>query len=391
MMCKPDQSSTDYAKTSSSPPAAVKAESDLYGSDGSENDEVNDNSKRVRQRKTLQSPNDANINNNNNDNRNAVTTRTASTSSSVFSGLLHGVAWCVFSQYLPFLLSGQEAGNKIYQKASFEYDPAISVFDNTIWTYGTDYALATITAGFAAWILRTASRSPTRNDIQRLAKVSASMLALYSMSTGAGAVAHQNFLTIESRGTIAFRVLWTVCVGTVYMAAISMGIIGSECLRIFQRRPNCPAALKTMPRLTNAYWLCYGAVGTIACGLGLMSFQRPACDIFIAGITQTPTTFYCMGFLFLVDHPAITNKMKIYGMFGFIVNAFLLPLYPFLVLNLGWDLPACNTILHCNLCLAWSLQGLILQRVVKCLVEDDANANGGQQQEQLLSTEKKVQ
>lgn len=320
------------------------------------------------------------------------TVTTASVSSSVLSGVLHGVVWTVFSLNFPILLSGKEVYSKIYQSASFEYDPRVSVFDNTVWTYGTDYALATMTAFMACWILRTSNRA--KNSIaKRLSRISAAMLVLYSIQTACGGLAHHNFLTVESRNSLAFRVLWTICVGAVFVAAAAMGMIGTECLELFQLRSNCPPLLKTLPRPSHTYWVFYGAIGTIACICGASSFQRPACDIFIAGTTQTPSTFYCMLFLYLVEHPKITNTIKILGLFGFIQNAFLLPLYPILVLNFGWSLPATNTLLHTNLFCAWFLQALALQRIVKALVEETGTEAGLQKQQPTItaSNNKKVQ
>lgn len=405
MMCKPEELSNECSTTSSSQdqshPPPMHAESDLSGCDGSDSDDNNQsgnknatntismsNAERRRQRKLRQFPNKQ-INNNNNDDRNGHgnsngTVTATSVSSSVLSGLLHGVLWVVVSLNLPFILSGQDVANKLYQKASFEYDPKISLFDNTIWTYGTDYALATITAGFASWILHTSNRSASPPMAKRLARVSASMLFLYAISTGAGGVAHHTFLTIESRNTLVFRVLWTICVGTVCLAPTAMGMIGNECLRIFQLRKDCPPLLKTMPRISDAFWLVYGAVITISCLMGGMSFQRPACDIFIGGITQTPCTFYCMAFIYLVEHPKITTGIKIRGLVGFIMNAFMLPLYPMLILKLGWSLAATNTLLHSNLCVAWSLQGLTLQRIVKALVEE-------QEESEQITEEQRLQ
>jgi len=373
MMCKQDQSSNDFSEAPSSPPPAMRAGSELYGSDGSESDEIkkaktsdssnnNNNSERRVERKMRQLPGKKM-------NNDSVNDDTTSTLSSVLSGVLVGVLFLVFALNFPFMLSGQDVGDKIYQKASFEYDPAISLFDNTIWTYGTDYALATITGGIAFWILNASNQSSS-DDHKPLARASATMLFLYAISTGAGAIAHHNFLTVESRNSMTFRLLWTICVGTVFLAPTAMGIIGNECLHIFQARLDCPPLLKSMPRVTDIFWVIYGAVGTIACALGFMSFQRPACDIFIAGITQIPCTFYCMAFIFLVEHPSITKGIKIGGLLGFIMNAILLPLYPILVVNLGWSLAATNTLLHSNLCVAWSLQGLTLLKVVKILVEE---------------------
>ena len=97
-----------------------------------------------------------------------------------------------------------------------------------------------------------------------------------------------------------------------------------------------------------------------------------------------------MAFLYLVEHPAFSNRMRIWGLIGFIMNAFMLPLYPYLLLDLGWSLPATNTLMHTNLCVAWSLQGLVLQRVVKGVVEEDPMVDMPQQPAEELRT-KKVQ
>lgn len=352
----------------------MQAGSDLYGSDGSESDDINEaepiqqqniDSEQRGLRKMRQSPS----NQTNDCNEAANANAASSLSSSIMSGVLHGVVWVVIALNMPYFASGHDVAGRIYQKALYKYDPAISLFDNTIWTYGTDYALAIITAGFAVWILHTSNRS-SRDDHKPLARASAWMLVLYAISVAVGGLAHHTYFTVESRNSMAFRLQWTICGFTVFGAAIPMGIIGNECLRIFQSRPNCSPLLKLMPRVTDVYWTVYSAIGMIACALGYMSFQRPACDIFIAGSTQTPPTFYCMAVIYLVEHPGISKGMRILGLVGFILNAILLPLYPFLVDNLGWSLGATNCVMHCNLCVAWSLQGLILQRVVKALVEE---------------------
>jgi len=379
-MCKSDQLLNDYSKTSSSPPPAMQAGSDLSGSDGSESDDINEAEPSQRHpRKMRQSPS----NQMNDSNKDANANAASNLSSSVISGVLHGVVWVVLALNMPYFASHPDVAGRTYQKALYKYDPAISLFDNTIWTYGTDYALAIITAGFAVWILHTSNQS-SRDDHKPLARASAWMLVLYAISVGVAAPLHQFYLTVESRNTLVFRLLWTIVPSSVYAAVIPMGIIGNECLRIFQSRPNCSSLLKSIPCLTDTYWKFYGAIGIIACALGHTSFQRPACDIFIAGCTQTPPTFYCMAFLFLFEHPGISKGMRILGFFGFISNAILLPLYPFLVDTLGWSLGATNFTMHSNLCVAWSLQGLILQRIVKALVEETRDG-----QEQLQT--KKVQ
>lgn len=318
---------------------------------------------------------------------------TSSLSSAVLHGVLHGVAWVIFALYCPLVLMGRDVVNKIFQHASFRYDPTISVFDNTIWTYGTDYALAVITAGFAIWIIMTSDRSDNKTA-HRLSRISASLLILYSISFALAGPCHHFLYSVESRNTTLFRTIWTVCVGTVYFAPAVMGMIANECLRIFRGRNGCPPLLKNMPRTTDIFWLAYASVGTVAYALGRISYQRPAADIFVAGGTQVPCTFYFMAFLYLVDHSKITNGMKFRGLFGFIMNAFLLPLYPILVLHYGWSLPAVNTFMHTGLCINWSLQGLTLQRMVKVLAEEETQESQKHRQQEGITNsnvEKKVQ
>jgi hypothetical protein len=113
-----------------------------------------------------------------------------------------------------------------------------------------------------------------------------------------------------------------------------------------------------------------------ACALGYMSFKRPACDIFIAGITQFPTTFYCLLALGLrkwptssspssneeksspIGHVRLPYRIMFY--IGFIGNAPLLPMYPVLVQYSGMSLAGINTLLHFWLMIMWGMQGISL-------------------------------
>jgi hypothetical protein len=109
-----------------------------------------------------------------------------------------------------------------------------------------------------------------------------------------------------------------------------------------------------------------------ACGLGHMSYKRPACDIFIAGITQFPTTAYCVVALALASRrrppassdgggdgdgpppPASSSSpidlvrlpYRIMYYVGFVGNSPLLPMYPLLVQYSGMSLGAINALLH---------------------------------------------
>ena len=117
------------------------------------------------------------------------------------------------------------------------------------------------------------------------------------------------------------------------------------------------------------FWPIYGTYMAATCALGYISFKRPACDIFIAGITQAPSTFYCLGALGLRkwgeekkkkrdESPIGLVRLPYRLMFyvGFIGNAPLLPMYPLLVQYSGMSLAGINTLLHTCKC------------VLKCLV-----------------------
>jgi len=117
------------------------------------------------------------------------------------------------------------------------------------------------------------------------------------------------------------------------------------------------------------------------CALGYISFKRPACDIFIAGITQFPSTFYCLGALWLrkwaksaedkkndespIDLVRLPYRMMYY--IGFIGNAPLLPMYPVLVQYSGMSLAGVNTLLHTWLMVMWGMQGISLLHLCNCM------------------------
>jgi len=320
--------------------------------------------------------------------------------SSVGSGTLQGIGWIMFSLYFPFLLA-PHAATKTYHKAYYQYDPSKSLFDNTIWTYGTDYGLAVIMSILATVILsnKTAMSTNKRSSaatIGQLCNRSAALLLLYGVSVTAGGLSHHFFLTVESRNTIWFRCLWSVCVGTVCAASCSMGMAGSTMIKLYQQqehqreqpstttKPNEESSFVTTrmllqtPVVSDLFWLSYGMTVTAICLFGGLSFQRPACDIFIAGITQSLPTFYCMSFFFLSDNSneqehehhqehTVQRWAKLVGLIGFILNAPLLPMYPLLVQYTDLSLAAVNTLLHSWLCVAWCMQGISMRHVIQVL------------------------
>jgi hypothetical protein len=277
----------------------------------------------------------------------------------ITAGSILSVGVVAFSLIFPFLLA-PKAAEKTYHFAFYDYDPDKSHFDNTFWTYGTDYILAAV-MGIIILNISTA-HSVSRKHAFR----SRGLLMCYMVSVACGGYAHQFYTTLEDRNTASFRFLWTLCVGTVTAASGFMGVIGTELVR----RDTCKSAIPLIPEI---FWIAYGVAGTLVVIVGGLSFQRPACDIFIAGITQSPSTAYVM-FSLASGLPVlrIHKVARVAGCIGFIMNAPLLPIYPLLVQYTDLSLAAINTMLHCGLCLAWGMQGLTLRHVEQAL----AGANG---------------
>jgi hypothetical protein len=288
----------------------------------------------------------------------------ASLLASVVSGTAAGAMLTAFGLWFPFALA-PEAAIKTYDWAFYNYDASLSHFDNTAWTYGTDYTLTAVMAIGAASIMWYSQAGVS----DRLCRHSAGLLMGYCISVLAGGYCHQNYTTLESRNSLSFRLLWTICVGTVTAASGFMGCSGTEVIRQFQKQPNCNPLLLRIPLIPESFWWALGTFVTAVCAYGGMSFQRPACDIFIAGITQAPSTFYLMTFFMTVEHPKAKLSARILGTIGFILNAPLLPMYPLLIQYTDWSLASVNTLLHTWLCVAWSLQGYSLRHMIQALVE----------------------
>ena len=128
------------------------------------------------------------------------------------AGTIVSIAVVVFSLFFPFAFT-PTAARDTYQFAFWEYDPELSHFDNTLWTYGTDYLLAffLLVLGF--------SINVAHPSFSNAGWRSRGLLACYMFSVTAGGLAHQLYTTVEERNTMSFRILWTVCVGTVAAAS----------------------------------------------------------------------------------------------------------------------------------------------------------------------------
>lgn len=279
-------------------------------------------------------------------------------------GSLFSLALVQFSVYFPFFLAPL-AASKTYHPAFFQYnddkdnESGVHQFDTTFWTYGTDYFLAVCMAA----LIYSISTSKSGVMSTTIAWRSRGLLACYMMSVLAGGIAHQFYTTVEMRNTLSFRVLWTICVGTVTAASAFMGPIASELVLHCQEGK--------LPFVPEWFWWGYGACATVFCAWGGLSFQRPACDIFIAGITQFPPTFYLMAILMMgLPTSSISLWTRRIGVVGFILNAPLLPMYPLLVQYTDWSLAGINTLLHMWLLAAWGLQGITLRKIEQALARD---------------------
>jgi len=245
------------------------------------------------------------------------------------------------------------SGPQLYSPAWFKYD-AQTKFDDTVFTWGTDYALAML-MGYIAW--RINGVKETRMS-SRIKETSGALLASYSLSTFAGAVAHQ-FLS-GKLNTSLFRFVWKICVGSVAAAGGLMGASAASLLDLplddKQRYP--------MPHFPGYFWSIWSIFFFALNGLGFFSMKVPACDIFLLGVTQAPPTFY----LCLVaasrrswKNVGVENDTIAFLFAGALANIILLPFYDFAQAT-KLPLWLINTLMHSLLGVSWGLQGLVFLR-----------------------------
>lgn len=283
-----------------------------------------------------------------------------------------------FASYLPPTTS--LAAQKTFLRASYKYDRVHTLFDNTILTWGTDYAIGILMTYFAFRCFCAISSQHGMQNAEAsrsLRKRATALLICYVVSVFAGGIAHQTFTTVDSLNTTSFRVLWTICVGAVTAAGGVMGMIGSEICRRLNANADKSKVRFRVPILPDSLWYIYAGYFTVTCALGGMSYKRPACDIFVAGVSQFVPTAHNLLVLLSIrwdDACALEAKSKVSDcvssavkiryrlMFyiGFLSNAPLLPLYPLLVHYTQLSLGAVNALLHLNLTLSWGMQAVCL-------------------------------
>jgi hypothetical protein len=332
------------------------------------------------------SPNDDNVKN-----INASSEESSNTFPSLRVILLWSILTFVSKEFSVFLPKFQShAGAKTFIPAGYHYDAEHTFFDNTILTWGTDYAICIIML-YAAYLclrattpLKILSRpaavvvDPCRSRSLRIK--SACLFLSYAISVFAGGYAHYTFTGgVDQLNTLAFRIWWSICVGSVTAAGGFMGACGSEiCKRMHGTNRGSGSgsdsgsgAFHRLVHVPDVLWVIYGGYMTWVCLMGGMSYKRPACDIFVAGTSQFVPTAYCILAVGSVSwekgtsvvHQAIRRLIR--GMFyvGFALNAPLLPSYPCFIQYTSLSLGVVNAILHLNLTLAWGMQASSLRHI----------------------------
>ena len=328
-----------------------------------------------------------------------------------------------FSLFLPRFHS--KAGADTFISASYNYDDELSFFDNTILTWGTDYAICIIML-FAVYQCFNATsnnnnginnnndddnNNDTSKGIQlnrsksKALRIKASLLFFsYAISVFAGGSAHYIFTEgTDQRNTTLFRIWWTICVGSVTAAGGFMGACGSEIYLLLNHSQASDRVRFRMGYIHDFLWVIYGGFLTYVCIMGEISYQRPACDIFVAGTSQFIPTAYCVltvlsvrwkdakevlegqlplqlqlmtpaeeedGDAAIAGADAVKEIQRGYRYIfyiGFFLNAPLLPTYPAFVQYTSLSLGMVNAIMHMNLTIAWGMQAWSLRHVCQAL------------------------
>jgi len=273
-----------------------------------------------------------------------------------------------FSSILPSLFSPSYA-HLYYIPANWKYNEAECHFCNSIWTWGTDYILAVFMARNAYLCLQSSKN--TAEQSSPLRRTAAAIFTLYCISVLSGGIAHQYYRSVEELNSFSFRILWFICVATVGMAGGVIGVMGTK----LGRAQN----VEERKILPEYFWRSYGMIMVLTCATGFMSYNRPACDIFIAGTTQCAPTFYSIWIMFNIysmkqqqGNKLTTMKHSIQNYLkysvSYLLNAPPLPIYT-LLLNAEVSTPIINTYLHANLFLTWNGQAYFIRYFIELLEE----------------------
>jgi len=306
-------------------------------------------------------------------------------------GMLAGIPVCLFALTFPLILFPR-AATQTYEPASFVYQNAsVSRFDNTPWTYGSDYAIGMVMMALVFSFPNNNNNNPQQNQrfstvgvdaaISTCRRLSQGLLLCYANSVFWGGLGHSFYVTLQLRQTWHFRLVWTVCVGCVAAAGGFMGATASFILKASMEKTKMETQppYSTRIMMTNMVMIspwCWAGVGvttTLATVGGYFSFQRPACDIFVAGTSQFPSTVYMLVVLTWGVPASLPWAMRLRGMLGFILMSLTLPTYPLAVQYSGLSMGIINLLLHTCLMTAWTLQGWTLRQVCVFMSQQQQN------------------
>jgi len=255
--------------------------------------------------------------------------------------------------------------------ANWQYDSAHCHFCTSMWTWGTDYVLAIFMARNAYLCLKNSKNSNVHSYSIR--RTTAVLFSVYCVSVFTGGLGHHYYTTLDDLNSLSFRILWFICVATVAMAGGIVGVMGSR----FGKAYNINEA-KILP---EEFWIGYGVLMVLISATGAMSYQRPACDTFIAGSTQTFPTFYNLWIMYhiyslkqqrqatkdIATKHSIAQYLK-YSV-SYLLNAPPFPIYTQL-LHAQIDTSIINTYLHSNLFVTWNCQGYFIRYFIELLEEE---------------------
>mmetsp|Transcript_20100 Transcript_20100/g.46846 ORF Transcript_20100/g.46846 Transcript_20100/m.46846 type:complete len:403 (+) Transcript_20100:104-1312(+) len=106
-------------------------------------------------------------------------------------------------------------------------------------------------------------------------------------------------------------------------------------------------------------WLIWAVLLAALVAAGRFSCQRPACDVFIAGSTQSPASLL-LQLALLKASGAGRGWREVVVCISLVASAPLAYAYPWLVLHSGFSLGLVNALLHVVIGVSWGLQGALL-------------------------------
>eukprot|EP00542_Grammatophora_oceanica_P009575 CAMPEP_0194033638 /NCGR_PEP_ID=MMETSP0009_2-20130614/6247_1 /TAXON_ID=210454 /ORGANISM="Grammatophora oceanica, Strain CCMP 410" /LENGTH=450 /DNA_ID=CAMNT_0038674353 /DNA_START=33 /DNA_END=1385 /DNA_ORIENTATION=- len=342
---------------------------------------------------------------------NDVSAKSASTTSAAISitklllsfgfGGVAAIASYQFALKFPFLLT-PAAAKATYIPASFSYTLPESIFCDSAWTYLTDYGLGAVMIVLANKIRKSTSMPSSSsssmpgqqnsNASMRLKHLGSALMVMYAIQFTVAGVLHQFMGSFESRNTLLFRTLWTVVVTMVSASGGVIGAFASELARESGVLSKTRGGASIMQIPNGSFWMGYIAIITGITVSGLISFQRPAADTFVAGTSQAGSTFFLIGIVALMattmgrrrtttddvdvassdrENQQLTMLDHALCILGFLMNSLLLPGYALALYHTKISVAQLNTTMHSWLCLCYTLQGLSLSKIVKVFGEKE--------------------